>query len=79
MKTIMTELVDIMNEDQVSFTEWFQDNYKMLIEKEKEQIIKAHWAGWEDAYEYLREDNNDRARQAEEYYNETYEQNEGIN
>ena len=69
MKTIMTELVDIMNEDQVSFTEWFQDNYKMLIEKEKEQIIKAHWAGWEDAYEYLRE----------EYYNETYEQNEGIN
>lgn len=31
MKTIMQELVDIMNEDQVSFTEWFQDNYQMLI------------------------------------------------
>lgn len=46
-----------------------------LLEKEKEQIINGHWAGWEDAYDYLREDNNDRARQAEEYYEETYNQN----
>ncbi len=46
-----------------------------LLEKEKEQIINGHWAGWEDAYDYLREDNNERARQAEEYYEETYNQN----
>ncbi len=46
-----------------------------LLEKEKQQIINGHWAGWEDAYDYLREDNNERARQAEEYYEETYNQN----
>ncbi len=46
-----------------------------LLEKEKQQIINGHWAGWEDAYDYLREDNNEGARQAEEYYEETYNQN----
>ena len=44
-----------------------------LIEKEKEQIIEAHFEGWSDAYDYLSEFNNDKARQAEEYYKETYE------
>ena len=75
MKTAMQIAVESYKNDGVSFTDWFIDNYIMLLEKEKEQIINAHWAGWEDAYDYLREDNNDRARQAEEYYEETYNQN----
>jgi hypothetical protein len=66
MKTAMQELVDIMNADQVSFTEWFQDNYQMLIEKEKEQIIEAYGRSICMFYE---------SEQPEEYYNETYNQN----
>ena len=63
MKTAIQELVDIMNEDQVSFCEWFLDNYKIFIEKEKKQIEKAfidgeHQQGFEG--------------EAEQYYNETY-------
>jgi len=38
---------------------------------EKEQIINAHLQGWEDAYDYLI-DKDLEARQAEQYYNETY-------
>jgi hypothetical protein len=53
MKTIMQELVDIMNADQVSFTEWFQDNYQMLIEKEKEQIIHAFNCGESFSVDYF--------------------------
>jgi hypothetical protein len=63
MKTIMQELVDIMNSDQVSFTEWFQDNYQMLIEKEKEQIMEAYGRAICMFYE---------SEQPEEYYNETF-------
>ena len=40
------------------------------IEIEKNQIIDGHLAGWSDAYNYL--NNENEARQAEEYYNETY-------
>ncbi len=43
--------------------------------KEKEQIIEAHFEGWSDAYEYLK-DENLAPRQAEDYYNEYYNQNE---
>jgi len=43
-----------------------------LLEKEKEQIINAHLEGWSDAYDYLKSDSNNQARQAEDYYNETY-------
>ncbi len=68
MKTIMQELVDIMNEDQVSFTEWFQDNYQMLIEKEKEQIMKAYCDGFDELLPFHEND----------YYNQTYN-NETIN
>lgn len=68
MKTIMQQLVDIMNADQVSFTEWFQDNYQMLIEKEKEQIIDAHNNGIQSTLKGYSISN-------EEYYNQTYNQN----
>lgn len=72
MKTAIQQLVDIMNEDQVSFTEWFQDNYQMYIEKEKEQIIDAHIEGQRvfDNYQHTQWTND----QAEEYYNKTYNQ-----
>jgi hypothetical protein len=53
MKTIMQELVDIMNSDQVSFTEWFQDNYQMLLEKEKQQIIHAFNCGESFSVDYF--------------------------
>jgi hypothetical protein len=48
--------------------EWF-DRAKAM---EKEQIINAHLEGWSDAYDYLQDNGNKPARQAEEYYNETY-------
>ena len=48
------------------------DYAKSLIIKEKEQIINAHLEGWSDAYDYLKSDSNDQARQAEDYYNQTY-------
>jgi hypothetical protein len=38
---------------------------------EKDQIIDAHFEGWGDAYDYLKDETTE-ARQAEDYYNETY-------
>lgn len=70
-KTAIQELVDIMNKDQVSFTEWFLDNYKTYLQKEKQQIIDAHIEGWSDAYDYLKDDNA-APRQAIDYYEEIY-------
>jgi hypothetical protein len=65
MKTAIQQLVDIMNEDQVSFTEWFQDNYQMYIEKEKEHIIDAYCNGYQDGSTL-------ELIQSDEYYNQTY-------
>lgn len=45
------------------------------ILKEKEQIVDAHLEGWSDAYDYIYSDSNQQARQALDYYNETYNQN----
>jgi hypothetical protein len=65
MKTAIQQLVDIMNEDQVSFTEWFQDNYQMYIEKEKEQVVDAFNEGIDEmAF----------ATSGINYYNQTYNQ-----
>lgn len=38
MKTAMQIAVESYKNDGVSFTDWFLDNYEMLLEKEKEQI-----------------------------------------
>ncbi len=46
--------------------------YQQAKAMEKEQMIKAHLEGWSDAYDYLQDNGNKPARQAEEYYNETY-------
>jgi hypothetical protein len=68
MKTAMQIAVESYKNDGVSFTEWFMDNYEMLLEKEKEQII---YAGnkcqiYNDGFVY---------EDGEEYYNQTYNQN----
>jgi hypothetical protein len=70
MKTVMQKLVDTMNEDQVSFTEWFQDNYKLLIEDEKEQIINAYEDGKEN--QRISITNIYNYRIGEFYYNQTF-------
>jgi hypothetical protein len=64
MKTVMQIALESYKNDGVSFTEWFMDNYEMLLEKEKEQIIKAHNGGiWhtEKCFD-----------EGEEYYDQTY-------
>lgn len=68
----MQELVDIMNQDQVSFTEWFQDNYQILIEKEKEQIIEAYEDGKQNGMDSIT--NIHMYIIGEKYYNQTYNQ-----
>jgi len=88
MKTAMEELIDKIEyiagvnskDDNVNYKIIHQILYaaNTALEKEKEQIINGHWAGWSDAYDYLKKDNNDRARQAEEYYNQTYNQKQHI-
>ena len=47
-------------------------DYKLI--SENQQIIDAHFAGWSDAYDYLKSDSNDKPRQAEEYYEDIYKQ-----
>ena len=93
MKTAMQELIERLEieANSISDNDHIEDRCwrngirrslniaKGLLEKEKEQIINGHWAGWSDAYDYLKKDNNDRARQAEEqYYNQTYNQNKSF-
>ena len=69
----------------IQFLEWLENssnvkddilNWELVkenaLDKEKEQIINAHLEGWSDAYDYLKSDSNDQARQAEDYYNQTY-------
>jgi hypothetical protein len=49
----------------------------LKLEKEKEQIIDAHFAGWEHAYNYYiteADSYSSEPIQAEDYYNETYTQ-----
>ena len=76
MKTAMQELIEYFNErpEYDKTSEGYEIIQKAieLIEKEKEQIMNAHLEGWSDAYDYLKSDSNDEARQAEDYYNQTY-------
>ena len=75
MKTAMQELIDNLDNTLVKsiFERLEKDGlFNKALEKEKEQIVDAHLEGWSDAYDYLKSDSNDQARQAEDYYNETY-------
>ena len=58
--------VESYKNDGVSFTDWFIDNYEILLEKEKEQILEAYDKGISD---HQWNDYN-----PEEYYNQTYNQ-----
>jgi hypothetical protein len=74
MKTAMQELMDWANQykGQMISADQVVLQAHNLLEKEKEQIMNAHLEGWSDAYDYLKSDSNDQARQAEDYYNQTY-------
>jgi hypothetical protein len=84
MKTAMQELIDDLKELKKDSKERNQDSSfdigmtfaiaraELRLEIEKMQIINAHLEGWSDAYDYLKSDSNDQARQAEDYYNQTY-------
>ena len=72
MKTAMQEAVESYKNDGVSFTDWFLDNYEMLLEKEKEQIIDAFEDGKENGRESML--NIYKYLIGEFYYNQTYNQ-----
>ena len=73
MKTAMQELIEHLDIEMKQ--KGIIPNWDMYLEKEKEQIINAHLEGWSDAYDYIYSDSNNEARQAEDYYNQTYNQN----
>jgi hypothetical protein len=78
MKTAMQELIDLMKSHEargwgnMTFDFFFAqlDEIKAL-EKEKEQIIEANIAGME----FIPVDPNKYQQDAEQYYNQTYNQN----
>jgi hypothetical protein len=75
MKTAMQIAIESYKNDGVSFTDWFLDNYEILLEKEKEQIIDAFEVGYkscdlDEAFEI-----NRKLASGELYYNQTYNQN----
>lgn len=71
MKTAIQLAIESYKNDGVSFTDWFIENYEMLLEKEKEQIIVAFI---HNRY-VLAGGHPIRRDYAEEYYNKTYNQN----
>jgi hypothetical protein len=77
MKTAMQIAVESYKNDGVSFTDWFLDNYEMLLEKEKEQIISAYNDGVNDGNTQglQGKEGNGNYATLEEYYKQTYNQN----
>ena len=76
MKTAMQELIEELESIKgYKYGELVIRLIKDRLEKEKEQIIDAHLEGWSDAYDYIYSDSNQQARQAEDYFDETYNQN----
>ena len=72
MKTAMQIAIESYKNDGVSFTDWFLDNYEILLEKEKEQIIDAFELGYkscdlDEAFEI-----NRKLASGELYYNKSY-------
>ncbi|CAB4157186.1 hypothetical protein UFOVP690_7 [uncultured Caudovirales phage] len=83
MQTVIKELIDELNElsnDYYKLSEYDTchgigiavEFIITKLEKEKQQIIQAHFEGWSDAYNYLKDDFS-APRRAEDYYEETYE------
>ena len=73
MKTAMQIAIESYKNDGVSFTDWFIDNYEILLQKEKEQIIEAYEDGKENQRESIT--NMYKYIIGEYYYNRTYNQN----
>ena len=73
MKTAMQIAVESYKNDGVSFTDWFLDNYEILLEKEKEQIIEAYEDGKQNGMDSIT--NIHMYIIGEMYYNQTYNQN----
>lgn len=68
MKTAIQTAFESYKYDGVSFTDWFIDNYEMLLKQEKEQIINSYKGG----IKFIAGDVDDAA---EYYYNLHYNQN----
>jgi hypothetical protein len=71
MKTAMQQLMDLMSEQPFTFGNAINlVILNELLEKEKEQIIDAHLNGQSDHHFSL----ESRMAEAEEHYNQTYNQ-----
>ena len=72
MKTIIEELIEELKANDVAHgMYWIKQPdvfFEKYLEKEKEQIKRAFEFGIADAYNFIEDD-------AEQYYNETYNQN----
>jgi hypothetical protein len=82
MKTAIQIAIESYKNDGVSFTDWFMDNYEILLKKEKEQMIDFHIGSSKNTKEYGTMSSTDEKRiiensiwKAEQYYLKTYNQN----
>jgi len=76
-KTAMQQLMDLMSEQPFTFGNAINlVILNELIEKEKEQIIDAYKQACGYEYEYIDDESLTFKEQAEDYYNQTY--NNGI-
>ena len=74
MKTAMQELIEELKRVQLMTNMNFVIRIASdLLEKEKEQIIESYYEG--HTAPYFSPNGNDVEKQAEEYYNQTYNQN----
>ena len=74
----MQELIEIYEyyHSFEEFNEWFMDmGKKAMLEKEKEQIKKSNMDGYKEGCTYHSFDHQPKT--TEQYYNQTYNQNEG--
>lgn len=58
MKTAIQIAIESYKNDGVSFTDWFMDNYEMLLQKEKEQMLNQWQRGFDDAKYIYQPKNN---------------------
>ena len=68
----MQELIELIQwGNPVYKSDTFNETFKSALEKEKEQLIKAHIDGFDHIVVDFK-----KQEYAEQYYNETYNQNE---
>jgi hypothetical protein len=74
MKTVLQELISELKsiESYDSIVQGIIKRAESKLEKEKEQIMKAHKIGWEDCQEYIKTIGQ-TTRKGKKYYNQTYE------